>query len=125
MARGVRNSQHIRLSALYRSLPYRDLVAGKNYNPAGWGIQLSSVSHPVDAITLYATASYGAGYAGMGGDLVIGRYDLLPDASVDGKMYAPRSFGWNVGVQYNIRHNLFVSVMGSQTRFPVATGLAG
>ena len=32
-------------------------------------------------------------------------------------MYAPRSFGWNVGVQYNIRHNLFVSVMGSQTRF--------
>ena len=114
---GVRNSQHIRLSALYRSLPYRDLVAGKNYNPAGWGIQLSSVSHPVDALTLYATASYGAGYAGMGGDLVIGRYDLLPDASVDGKMYAPRSFGWNVGVQYNIRHNLFVSVMGSQTRF--------
>lgn len=114
---GRYNSEHIRLSALYRSLPYRDLVAGKNYNPAGWAVQLSSVSHPVDPLTLYLTANYGAGYAGMGGDLVIGKYDLIPHPYLPGRLYAPRSFGWCVGVQYNIRHNLFVSAMGSQTRF--------
>lgn len=109
--------QHIRLSGVLRSLPYRDLLTSHNYNTMGWGVQLSSVNNPCDAITTYITANYGAGYAGMGGDLLNGAYDLIGDPELEGRLYAPRSFGWNIGVQYNFRHNLFMTISGSQTRF--------
>lgn len=114
---GVEHSQHVRFSAVYRSLPYRDLVDAANCNKTGWGVQLSSVSHPANPLTLYVTANYGAGYAGMGGDLLAGAYDLVGDPDRPGRLYAPRSFGWSLGLQYNFTHNLFMSVTGSQTRF--------
>ncbi len=114
---GLHNSEHIRLSAIYRSLPYRDITAGENHNPAGWAVQLSSVSHPAEPLTLYLTASYGAGYAGMGGDLAIGKYDLIADPGQPGKLYAPKSYGWCAGIQYHIRHNLSIGAMASQSRF--------
>lgn len=109
--------QHVRASAIVRSLPYRNMEAGLNHSPVGWGVQLSSVSNPCDAVTVYLTANYGAGYAGMGGDLLAGAYDLIADHDTPGRLYAPRSFGWNAGVQYNLRHNLFASVSVAQTRF--------
>lgn len=114
---GTNASQHVRFAAIYRSLPYRDVLAASNRNVAGWGVQFSSVSHPVDPLTLYLTVNYGAGYAGMGGDLLAGAYDLIGDPNEPGRLYAPRSFGWNVGLQYIFTHNLFVTVSGSQTRF--------
>lgn len=109
--------QHVRLSGIVRSLPYRDLLTSKNYNKTGWGVQLSSVNHPSRHLTTYLTANYGAGYAGMGGDLLVGNYDLISDPRTPGKLYAPKSFGWNVGVQYNFTSSLFVSANMSQTRF--------
>ena len=109
--------QHVRASAVVRSLPYRDMTAQQNRNTTGWGVQLSSVSNPCDAVTAYLTANYGAGYAGMGGDLLADAYDLIPDPEKAGTLYAPRSFGWNIGLQYNFRHNLFMSVSVAQTRF--------
>jgi len=109
-------SQHVRLAGVVRSLPYRDLNAGRNHNAAGWGVQLSSVSHPADPLTAYVTVNYGAGYAGLGGDLLAGAYDLLPDPATPGLMYAPRSMGWCVGLQYNFRPNLFMTLIGSQNR---------
>lgn len=109
-------AQHVRLSAIVRSLPYRDLKAGRNHNPLGWGVQLSSVSHPCRQLTAYVTANYGAGYAGMGGDLVTGAYDLIADPETPGRLYAPRSLGWCLGLQYNFTPELFVTLIGSQTR---------
>ena len=109
-------SQHIRLSAIYRSLPYRNLIEGTNHNKAGWGVQLSSVSHPADPITLYLTANFGAGYEGMGGDLLVGNCDLIGDPDRRGYMYAPRAFGWCAGLQYNFRPNLYMTVIASQSR---------
>ena len=121
---GRQNSQHIRLSALYRTMPYRDLVAGRNHNPSGWAVQLSSVSHPIDELTLYVTGSYGAGYGGMGGDLAYFNNDLVPLPGKNGEMYAPRSWGWSLGLQYNIKSNLFVTAYTSQTRFDPQKGIA-
>lgn len=109
--------QHVRLSTIIRTLSYRDLVANHNYNTAGWGIQLSTVSHPTHFLTLYGSLNYGAGYAGMGGDLSIGNYDLIANPESEGRMYAPTSFGWCLGLQYNILHNLFVSANASQSRY--------
>lgn len=69
---GVAHSEHVRFSAVCRSLPYYDVLKETNHCREGWGVQLSSVSHPADPLTLYVTANYGAGYAGMGGDLLSG-----------------------------------------------------
>lgn len=108
--------QHIRLSGIVRSLSYRDLVAGKTRTVAGYGVQLSGVAHPERHVTTYLTANYGKGYAGLGGDLMLGSYDLISRTGHRGELYAPRSLGWCVGVQYNFRPELFASVSVSQTR---------
>lgn len=110
-------NQHVRLSGIVRTLSYRDLVKEKNHNRIGWGIQLSSVAHPHPQLTTYLTANYGHGYAGLGGDLLIGNYDLVEDPDAPGRMYAPASFGWCLGLQYNILPNLFVCASASQTRY--------
>lgn len=112
----TRNS-HLRLSGIVRTLSYRDLVAGRNYNTVGWGLQLSSVAHPLRPLTTYVNLSYGHGYASLGGDLLVGNYDLVADASRPGRLYAPASYGWCVGVQYNFTESLFASVTASQTRY--------
>ena len=109
--------QHIRLSGIVRTLSYRNLVEQRNRNVAGWGIMLSSVSHPAPPLTLYLTANYGKGYAGLGSDLLIGNYDLVGSPDTPGRMYAPASYGWCAGVQYNFLPSLFVSASASQTRY--------
>lgn len=117
-------TSHIRLSGIVRSLPYRDLISKKNHNIAGWGMQLSGIGHPLPPLTVYATANYGHGYAGLGGDLLIGAYDLTPYTDHPGELYAPASYGWNIGLQYNFRPNLFTSVSLSENRFLPAHSVA-
>lgn len=116
-------TSHIRLSGIVRSLSYRDLQAQQNHHIAGWGLMLSAVGHPVPQLTTYGTISYGKGYAGLGGDLMAGNYDLVSDKP--GHLYAPAVLGWNVGVQYNILPNLFISSSVSLNRYlpsqPVAS----
>lgn len=109
--------QHVRLSGIVRTLSYRDIKAGRNHNPLGWGLQLSSVAHPHKAVTTYASLNYGKGYAGLGSDLLIGNYDLVGDPAVPGRLYAPAMLGWCVGLQYNFRPELFASISASQTRY--------
>lgn len=109
--------QHVRLSGIVRTLSYRDLHTQQNYNPMGWGLQLSSVARPWAPVTTYASFNYGKGYAGLGGDLQIGNYDLVANPSEPGRLYAPKSYGWCLGVQYNFKPNLFMSVQASQTRY--------
>lgn len=108
--------QHIRVSGIVRSLSYLDLKEGKTRNVAGYGLQLSGVAHPGRRLTTYLTANYGKGYGSLGGDLLLGMYDLLATPDKEGTMYAPRSLGWCLGLQYNFRPELFASVSVSQTR---------
>ena len=110
-------NQHIRLAGIVRTLKYRDMLHPRNHSVAGWGIQLSTVNNPVAPLTVYGTINYGAGYAGMGGDLLAGAYDLIGNPDRPGRLYAPRSMGWCIGLQYNFRPNLFATLIGSQTRF--------
>lgn len=117
--------QHVRLSGIIRTLSYRDLINSQNHNIAGWGVMASSVSHPLTPLTLYLSASYGKGYGGCGGDLLCGNYDLVGDPARPGTLYAPASFGLGAGIQYNFRHNLFVSANISQTRYLPQHTVAG
>lgn len=109
--------QHVRLSGILRTLSYRDMIAGKNHNMVGWGVQLSSVAHPHSKVTTYITGNYGRGYAGLGTDLIIGNYDLVGDPGQPGKMYCPRMLGWCIGLQYNFTPSVFVCASASQTRY--------
>lgn len=117
--------QHVRLSGIVRTLSYRDLDAGRNHNKVGWGLQLSSVAHPTERLTTYVTGSYGHGYAGLGGDMMIGSYDLVGLPGSQGELYAPASLGWCLGLQYNLRPNLFVSASASQNRYLPAHAVDG
>ena len=110
-------TDHVRLSGVVRALSYRDLLTATNHYRAGWGLMLSTVFHPIPQLTLFGTANYGHGYASLGGDLLIGKYDLIANPDRDGELYAPASLGWCAGVQYNILPNLFVSTSLSETRF--------
>lgn len=110
-------SQHIRLSGIVRALPYRDLTTGKNHTVAGWGMMFSSVIRPTTAFSTYAIVNYGHGYSSLGGDLSYAPYDLVGDPGSPGRLYAPATFGYCVGVQYNFRPELFVSANVSQARY--------
>lgn len=111
------DGEHVRLSGILRNLGYRDLVEERNHNVTGWALQLSSMAHPLPPVTTYLTFNYGHGYGGLTNDLLAGSYDLVPDPAQEGRLYAPRSFGYCIGVQYNFTHALFASASFSQTRY--------
>lgn len=110
-------SQHVRLSGILRSLPYRDLKSEKNHTVTGWGLMLSSVIRPTPAVSTYATVNYGHGYSSLGGDLSYAPYDLVDNPDAPGRLYAPASLGYCLGVQYNFRPDFFASANVSQTRY--------
>lgn len=110
-------SEHIRLSAIYRSLPYRDLVSSKNYNTAGWGLQASTTFHPIRQITLYGAFNLGHGYSSLGGDWLMGNYDLVPDPNKAGRLYSPFCYGGYGAVQYNFTPDVFISGTFGGTRY--------
>ncbi|MDE5843196.1 MAG: hypothetical protein K2H35_05620, partial [Muribaculaceae bacterium] len=111
--------QHVRLSGILRTLPYRNLLSGENHNPLGWGLHLSSVARPAGNLTAYANFSVGRGIAGLGGDMQYGHYDLLQNPAVTGNLYAPMTLGWCAGLQYNFRPDFFLSAAASQTHLKV------
>ncbi|MDE7426517.1 MAG: hypothetical protein K2M79_01785 [Muribaculaceae bacterium] len=111
---GYNRAQHVRLAGIVRSLAYRDMLSKRNHYKAGWGLQLSAVTHPIKELTTYTTVNYGHGYAGLTGDLMLGAYDLVSHPDKPGELYAPASMGWSVGLQYNFRPELFTSVTVSE-----------
>lgn len=110
-------SEHLRLAGLARSIPYEDLISHERHHKFGWGLQLSTMVHPVSPLTLYGTFNCGEGHESTTGDLQVGNYDLVPAPYDPMDMYAPFSLGWCVGVQYNFRPNLFASVSYSDSRY--------
>lgn len=115
-------SEHIRLSGIMRTLSYRDLAIGKNHNKIGWGLQLSTVCHPLPQVTFYGSVNGGAGYESLSADLSVGNYDLVADPRHPGELYAPYALGWNVGLQYNFLPNLFTSVTYSESHYMPRSG---
>ncbi len=111
------NNEHVRLAGIVRQLGYRDLITEKNHNLAGWGLQLSSMAHPITNVTTYVTVNYGEGYAGLINDMAAGKYDLVANPDKPGELYAPRAYGYSLGAQYNFSEKVFMSANFSQTRY--------
>lgn len=110
-------SEHIRLAALARSLPYENLISHERHHKFGWGLQLSTVVHPLYPLTLYGIFNCGEGHESTTGDLQVGNYDLVPSPHDPMHMYAPFSLGWCIGAQYNFLPNLFATISFSDSRY--------
>lgn len=110
-------SEHVRLAGIMRSLPYEDLLNHTRHQKLGWGLELSTVAHPIAPVTLYGTFNCGKGHESTTQDLQAGNYDLVSAPGDPMHMYAPFSLGYCVGLQYNFRPNLFATVSFSESRY--------
>lgn len=112
-------NSHLRLSGLLRTLTYRDLIAQKNHNITGWGLQLSTVINPIEPINIFGIISTGQGHASYTTDLGNGDFDLIPDEKQKGKLYAPWAAGLVIGAEYFITPKVYINVAFSeQTYYP-------
>lgn len=114
---GWGRDQHIRLSAIARFLPYRDLLNASNHTLTGWGLQLSSKFAPIAPLTLYATVNAGKSYANYGGNMMMGPYDLVEDISTPGRLRTVPSVGWFVGAMYTFSPQFFATTTWAQGRY--------
>ena len=113
------NGSHLRLSGLLRTLSYRDMVAGRNHNITGWGLQLSTVVNPLPSLNLFGIISTGQGHASYTTDLGNGDFDLIPKVGQEGRLYAPWAAGVVVGAQYFFNQKVFANLAFSeQTYYP-------
>lgn len=114
---GWGSNEQVRLSGIWRTLPYRNLITGKNQTRPGWGVQLSSIFRPLSPLSVYATVNAGQGYESMTNDLLMGRFDLVDDPHQTGRMYAPFAFGWFGALQYYLASNIFITATFGQMNY--------
>lgn len=108
--------QHVRLSAITRVLPYRDMVNGRNHSPMGYGLQLSTVFNPTRALTVYAIGNAGRSYSNIGGDFLMGQYDLEVNPENPGHLRTVPSWSYFLGLGYHFSHRLSMSLTFGQAR---------
>lgn len=117
--------QHVRLSAIARFLPYRDLLNNTDHTPVGYGVQLSTVFNPIPALTLYGTVNAGKSYANFGGDFMLGQYDLVNNTESPGKLDLVPGWGCFVGLGYHFSTRLFTTIILGEGRYLPTHGRAG
>lgn len=115
---------HVRAAALMRNMVYRDHVAARNRFVAGYGVQLSTLA-PLGrtAVALYADVTYGRGIASYIADTKGRNCDLIPRMGEPGRLMAPRSFAYAVGLQYKPTGRLLLTALWSQNTMPDREGL--
>jgi len=109
-------ASHIRVSGMLRTLPYRNLIDGKNHTVIGWGAMISSVIRAAYPLKFFGQVNIGRGNGSYLNDLSCDNIDLLPDINNPGKLYAPFALGATIGAQYYIRHNLFIDAILGEVR---------
>ncbi len=118
-------SNHVRLAAIYKSLNYRNILEARNKYVAGWGLHLSTVFHPHPSLTVYGMMNGGQGFSSLGGDWLMGNYDLIPDPDKPGKMYSPYCWGGYGAIQYNFTPEVFLSATFGGTRYQPQKAVEG
>lgn len=110
-------NSYVRLAGILRWHPYRDLLKSRNHNVTGWGLQLSGRFQPDDRFTIYGCFNGGCGYQSLGGDWLMGKYDLIPEPDTPGRLYAPGALGGYVGLQFNLNPTMFFTAVYGGTRY--------
>ncbi len=118
------SESHVRVSAIYRNLSYRDLRTEKNHLKTGWGIHLSSVGDIVGGLSYFGHVAYGKGIAQYINDLSGNGYDLVP-TSTPGELHAPDALAWTGGLAYHFTPKFFMTVNYSMARVYDCADLGG
>ncbi len=108
---------HIRLSALLRTMTYRNLLTQTNHNVTGWGVQLSGMANIVKPLVVYYSAMVGQGVGSYQGDLSEGAYDLVGVSNHEGKMVAPLAMGLTAGIQYWFSPKVYSCIALGETQY--------
>lgn len=104
----------VRVAGILRNMQYRDLIAGKNYNKVGWGVQVSGTAPLTSLVTAYWQGVYGDGIASHIQDLNGLNMDMVPTG--DGKMECVKAWGGYVGFQFNFSPKVFATTTYSHVR---------
>lgn len=93
---------HVRASAIFRDLAYRDILHGENRLQVGWGLQLSTIANldPAGFLQLFGHVAYGKGIGQYINDLGGNGFDLVA-GDKPGELVAPRQMGWAAGLYIN------------------------
>ena len=112
------SGQHVRASAIFRDMAYRDLKTGENKLKPGWGVQLSTITNldPYGVLQFFGHIAYGRGIGTYINDLGGSGYDLVP-GDKPGELTAPKMMGWTTGLYINVTPKLFFT--GSFSRAQV------
>ena len=95
---------HIRLSGLFRDMSYRDIKSGRNHFKPGWAAQLSGKT-AAGPLTFFYQGAYGRGYGAYLNDLGGNGFDLVY-STTEGKMEAPRTANFELGMRYNAKYTM-------------------
>lgn len=105
----------VRLSAILRTLTYRDVLAKINHNKFGYGFQLSGAIYFLDKLTLFYQGVWGRGIGSLVQDAVGEGLDLTPVD--DGYALKPvMAWGGFASLLYDISTRFSASVTYSQFR---------
>lgn len=102
------SGQHVRASAIFRDMAYRNLKTGKNKLQPGWGVQLSTITDldPFGVLQFFGHIAYGEGIGTYMNDLGGSGYDLVPGKK-PGELIAPKMMGWTTGLYINVTKKMF------------------
>lgn len=109
-------ASHIRASAVFRDMYYRNDASGENKSAFGWGTQLSTTIRVSRPLILFGQALYGEGIASYIQDVSGVGLDIVPDPQHPGQLQTLPMFGWFGAAQINLSDNLFCSGGFSQVR---------
>ena len=99
---------HIRASALFRQMSYRNLVTNSNKFATGWAVQLSGALNFADKVVIFYQGVYGKGAAQYINDLADEGFDLIYSGR-NGDMTAPPMLGLVGGIKSYFSSKMFMS----------------
>ncbi len=106
----------VRLSAVVRNLMYRDLIAARNVDKVGWGLQLSGKATLFGPLTIFYQGVYGKGVASMFQDLSGEGLDMTPAPGNPGILNTVTAWGGYAGLQYDFSKSVYCSATYSHLR---------
>lgn len=102
------SGQHVRASAIFRDMAFRNLTTNENRLQTGWGLQLSTIANldSYGVLQFFGHIAYGKGIGTYINDLGGSGYDLVP-GDKPGTLTAPKMMGWTAGLYINVTPKLF------------------
>lgn len=121
-----KQGQHVRLSGIFRDMPYRNIKTGKNKLVPGWGVKLSAITDidPMGIVRFFGHFACGQGIGKYINDLSGNGFDLIPSENGT-SLVAPEMMGWTAGLYINITSKLFFTGAFSRAQLFGAKHLGG